>query len=60
MKLIGYAALALMLAALFGGASAHTETMKAIGFGSTLLLMPVTACALLASVAFPKDAPIRA
>ncbi len=56
MKVVGYLALAVLSAAAMSGAAANSELVKCFAFGLTLVVMPVAACALMASIAFPKSA----
>jgi len=54
-RIIGTLALVLMFGAFIAGAAADTEWMQALGYGLTLAMMPVTACAWMATIAFPRQ-----
>ncbi len=54
-RLIGVLALILMFGAFIAGSAADTEWMQALGYGLTLVMMPVTAIAWMAAIAFPRQ-----
>ena len=56
-QLIGTLALIVMFAAFVVGASSENEAVQALGYGLTLAMMPVSACAWMASIAFPQNGP---
>ena len=55
LRIIGILSLIVMFGAFVTGAAADSDGVEALGYGLTLAMMPVSACAWMASIAFPKQ-----